>query len=74
MDGKIIGENLKEIKNSLIKNVDFNRVESISDCFLKNYEAKNSAHTLKNFNSESGDQPTTNEGPKADATEDFEIL
>ena len=74
LSGKIIGENLKEVKNSLIKNVDFNRVESISDCFLKNYEAKNSAHTLKNFNSESGDQPTTNEGPKADATEDFEIL
>lgn len=74
LNGKIIGENLKEIKSSLVNNVNLKSVERVSDCFLKNYEAKNSVHTLENFNSESGDQPGTNSSPKVDATDDLEIL
>ena len=74
LSGKIIGENLKEIKSSLVNNVNLKSVERVSDCFLKNYEAKNSVHTLENFNSESGDQPGTNSSPKVDATDDLEIL
>jgi len=74
LSGKIVGENLKEVKGSLVNNVDFKRVEKVNDCFLKNYEAKNSARALEGFNSEGGEQPGTNNAPKANATEDFEIL